>query len=45
MTLTAVPDSIVVIAWTSSSQPNDTLPSCWAFVSAIEQTWSIIAGE
>ena len=41
----AVPDSMVVIASTRSSQANWSRPSWWAIVSAIEQTWSIIAGE
>ena len=41
----AVPDSIVVIASTRSSQANWSRPSWWAMVSAIEQTCSIIAGE
>ncbi len=41
----AVPDSIVVIASTMSSQPNCSRASECARVSAIEQTCSIIAGE
>jgi hypothetical protein len=41
----AVPDSTVVIASTMSVQPNRSRPSWCAIVSAIEQTWSIIAGE
>jgi hypothetical protein len=40
-----VPDSIVVIASTRSPHANRSRPSWWAIVSAIEQTWSIIAGE
>ena len=41
----AVPDSIVVIASTRCVQSNATSPSWCAYVSAIEQICSIIAGE
>ena len=41
----SVPDSITVIASTRCSQPNASFPSWCAFVSAIEQIWSIMAGE
>ena len=41
----AVPDSIAVIASTRCCHVKTTRPSCCAFVSAIEQIWSIIAGE
>ena len=41
----AVPDSIVVIASTRSAHANRSRPVWCAIVSAIEHTWSIIAGE
>ena len=40
-----VPDSITVIASTRSLPDEVRPPSWWASVSAIEQIWSIIAGE
>ena len=41
----AVPDSMTVIASTRCCQVNAVWPSWCAFVSAIEQICSIIAGE
>ena len=44
-TRTALPDSTVVIASTMSPHPKRSRPSWWEYVSAIEQTCSIMAGE